>query len=131
MVWSQGGLSNIVTSGRPNDLVARGILPGKVTQGSMFPLPTKNNFGPPSQEEQSNSRMANGLQGLSTVDRLNGDVGFYDNGYLQKAEDLMFRANNINSRAQQLRLQNLTPIFRQQTNFPTNISNIFTGTVQG
>lgn len=127
MVWSQGGLSNVVTSGRFNDLSARGILPSKVTQGSLIPLPTKNNYGPPDQSQQSSARLANGLQGLSTVDRLNGDVGFYDNGYLQKAEDLMFRANNINSQAQQLRLQNLTPIFRQQQNYPVRLSNTFTG----
>lgn len=127
MVWSQGGLSNVVTSGRFNDLSARGILPSKVTQGSLVPLPTKDNYGPPDQSQQSNARLANGLQGLSTVDRLNGDVGFYDNGYLQKAEDLMFRANNINSQAQQLRLQNLTPIFRQQSNFPTRLRNVNVG----
>lgn len=131
MVWSQGGLSNVVTSGRFNDLSARGILPSKVTQGSLVPLPTKDNYGPPDQSQQSNARLSNGLQGLSTVDRLNGDVGFYDNGYLQKAEELMFRANNINSQAQQLRLQNLTPIFRQQTNFPTRLSNVNVGNIRG
>lgn len=113
MVWSPGGvLQNLAFMGM-DDVNKPKVNPQKVIPGSLFALAKTNILEPPSQEVQSAERLKNGYDSLGVVNDISKDQ--FNSGpsdYLERAEDLMFRANQVANQAAQVRLQRSVPVFK-------------------
>lgn len=78
----------------------------RVVPGSRVPLP-KRDFEPKSQEELTQDRLAYAYEKLGIIDNFDTVPGQFQNrDYLERAEDLMFRANQVRQRAALNAMQN-------------------------
>lgn len=124
MVWGQGGAAQDLAFLGIDDINRKKVNPQKVVPGSLFALAKTNVLEPPSQEDKSAQRMSFGLQRMGVVDSMSDDIGGYGNDYLEKAENLMFKANQVSAQAQQKRLEALTPRFQSQKNVPVRLTQL-------
>lgn len=97
---------NSVSADLERRFTSRGSNPQRqpVTPGSRVPLP-KRDYSPDNQEQMRNNRLGFAYDKLGVVENLDTQPWqMSTNNYLERAEDIMFRANQLRQRAMMNRL---------------------------